>query len=64
MATKKEHPLTAEEFAAAAKKHREELRKRLTSPILTKEQIKHMASLGKINIKRYQKKNGNETDNQ
>ena len=42
----------------------EEKQKLLTKPILTIEQSQHLASLGKINLKRYQKNNGNETDNQ
>ena len=42
----------------------EERQKLLTKPILTIEESKHLASLGKIHLKRYQKNNGNETNNQ
>ena len=42
----------------------EEKQKLLTRPILSIEQSQHFARLSKINLKRFQKNNGNETDNQ
>ena len=63
MATSKRIEIPLEELKAA-KKYREKLKENLYAAILTIEETKHFASLGKINVKRYLTKNGNETDNQ
>ena len=64
MAASEKIEISLEELKAEAKEYREKLREHLYAPILTIEETKHFASLGEINIKRYQTKNGNETDNQ
>ena len=64
MATSEKIEISLEELKAEAKEYREKLRERLYASILTIEETKHFACLGEINVKRYQTKNENETDNQ
>ena len=61
---KKMYEVACPELKNLSEDEFKEMQERLTKPILTIEETKHFASLGEINIKRYQTKNGNETDNQ